>query len=160
MTQQQAFDDALTTRIGQAAMLLHGGDREEARNRFSALWSELGAGGEALHRCTLARYLADTHDDPGDALAWDLRALAAADTALDGRAAPGAARALRALYPSLHLDLAAGYLRLHRPEPARLHLGRARRALDGLAGDDSHMRRIRTGIEELARRLDEQPGGL
>ncbi|MGW3068526.1 hypothetical protein ACWDA8_34880, partial [Streptomyces sp. NPDC001130] len=31
-----------------------------------------------LHRCTLAHYLADTHDDPEDELAWDLRALSRA----------------------------------------------------------------------------------
>ncbi|QDY80731.1 hypothetical protein FQU76_03495 [Streptomyces qinzhouensis] len=139
-------------------MLLHGGDREEARNRFAALWSEIGAGGAALHRCTLARYLADVQDDPGDALAWDLRALAAADAGRADRAAPGAGQALRALYPSLHLDLALGYLRLHHPEAARLHLGRARGALDGLGGDDGHARRIRTGIDELARRLEADPG--
>ncbi|MEW1547631.1 hypothetical protein [Streptomyces tsukubensis] len=159
MTQQQAFDDALTTRIGQAAMLLHAGDREEARNRFAALWSGLGDGGDALHRCTLARYLADAQDDPGDALAWDLRALAAADAGRDGTASPEAAQALRALGPALHLDLAAGYLRLHHPEAARLHLVRARGALDALGGDDGHVRRIRTGIDELARRLDRDPGG-
>lgn len=79
MEQQEASDDAVMTRIGQAIMLLHGGDREEARNRFGALWSELGADGDALHRCTLAHYMADTQDDPGDELAWDLRALTAAE---------------------------------------------------------------------------------
>ncbi|MBK3584812.1 hypothetical protein JHN49_14165, partial [Streptomyces sp. MBT57] len=73
--QQEASEDAVMTRIGQAVMLLHGGDREEARNRFGLLWAELGADGDALHRCTLAHYMADTQDDPGDELAWDLRAL-------------------------------------------------------------------------------------
>ncbi len=68
MEQQEASEDAVMTRIGQAIMLLHGGDREEARNRFGALWSELGADGDALHRCTLAHYMADTQDDPGDEL--------------------------------------------------------------------------------------------
>ncbi|MDX5572116.1 hypothetical protein PV779_15945, partial [Streptomyces sp. ID01-9D] len=85
--QQEASGDAVMTRIGQAIMLLHGGDREEARNRFGALWSELGADGDALHRCTLAHYMADTQDDPGDELAWDLRALTAAEGL---RAAEGA----------------------------------------------------------------------
>ncbi len=67
------------TRIGQAVMLLHAGDREEARNRLGALWAELGSDGDPLHRCTLAHYMADAQDDPGDELAWDLRALTAAE---------------------------------------------------------------------------------
>lgn len=50
--QQEASRDAVMTRIGQAIMLLHGGDREEARNRFGAIWSEIGEDGDALHRCT------------------------------------------------------------------------------------------------------------
>ncbi|MFE0426411.1 hypothetical protein [Streptomyces sp. NPDC058953] len=157
MTQQRAYDDALTTRIGQTAMLLHGGDREEARQRFGVLWTEIGETGAALHRCTLARYLADAQDDPGDTLAWDLRALAAADTGLADRSEP-AGRALRVLYPSLHLDLAADYLRLHHPEAARLHLDRARRAL-GVLGDDGYARGVRTAVERLARRLERNGEG-
>lgn len=135
--QQEASDDAVMTRIGQAIMLLHGGDREEARNRFGALWSELGADGDALHRCTLAHYMADTQDDPGDELAWDLRALTAAEglraaEGPGGGEGSGGARAaehrdtpaVRAFYPSLHLNLAADYLKLQRPESARIHLQR------------------------------------
>src|SRR3954453_17280194 len=77
--QEQAAPDAVLTRIGQVVMLHHGGDREEARRRFLDLWAELGEDGAPLHRCTLAHYLADTQDDPSDELAWDLRALSAAE---------------------------------------------------------------------------------
>lgn len=87
--QREASKDAVMTRIGQAIMLLHAGDREEARNRFGELWSEIGEDGDALHRCTLAHYMADAQDDPGDELAWDLRALTAAAWA--ERRASGAA---------------------------------------------------------------------
>lgn len=98
--QQEASTDAVMTRIGQAIMLLHGGDREEARNRFGALWAEIGEDGDALHRCTLAHYMADTQDDPGDKLAWDLRALTAAEGLSDGRVAEhGDPLAVRAFYP-------------------------------------------------------------
>ncbi|MGW4256131.1 hypothetical protein ACWEK7_32380, partial [Streptomyces californicus] len=76
---QQVSEDAVMTRIGQAVMLLHAGDREEACNRLGALWAELGSDGAPLHRCTLAHYMADAQDDPGDELAWDLRALTAAE---------------------------------------------------------------------------------
>ncbi|WP_331254339.1 hypothetical protein [Streptomyces halstedii] len=92
MEQQEASKDVVMTRIGQAVMLLHGGDREEARNRFGVLWAEIGECGGALHRCTLAHYMADTQDDPEDELAWDLRALASAQ-GLTGSGATGAGTA-------------------------------------------------------------------
>ncbi|MFJ5226661.1 hypothetical protein [Streptomyces sp. NPDC088400] len=199
MEQQEASEDAVMTRIGQAAMLLHGGDREEARNRFGQLWTEIGEAGDPLHRCTLAHYMADTQDDPGDELAWDLRALTAADGLNGG--APGDARgeedgkgeeshgseenrgsgesgendgggesdggearpvraadvspAVRSFYPSLHLNLAADYVKLERPEAARLHLDRARDAADAL-GDDGYGDGVRAGIDRLERRLRER----
>lgn len=78
--QQEASEDAVMTRIGQAVILLHAGDREEARNRLGEIWSEIGEEGDSLHRCTLAHYMADAQDDPADELAWDLRALTAAAT--------------------------------------------------------------------------------
>ena len=148
MEQQQASDDAVMTRIGQAVMLLHGGDREEARNRFGAIWAEIGEGGDALHRTTLAHYMADTQDDPGDELAWDLRALTAAG---------GDASAVRAFYPSLHLNLAADYVKLQRPEAARVHLDQARSAADALGegpSGDGYDEGVRTAIDRLERRLD------
>lgn len=178
MEQQEASDDAVMTRIGQAIMLLHGGDREEARNRFGALWSELGADGDALHRCTLAHYMADTQDDPGDELAWDLRALTAADGLRtsegpggeagggdgpdggEGRDGPRPVEhrdtsAVRAFYPSLHLNLAADYLKLQRPDSARIHLQRARAAAESLA-DDGYGGGVRAAIDRLELRMREQ----
>lgn len=113
---EQASDDAMMSRIGQAVMLHHGGDREEAQGRFLGLWAEIGEDGDPLHRCTLAHYMADTQDDPSDELAWDLRALSAADSLTQERLAEHeASLALRAFYPSLHLNLAADYVKLDRP---------------------------------------------
>jgi hypothetical protein len=153
--QQEASTDAVMTRIGQAIMLLHGGDREEARNRFGAIWAEIGERGDALHRCTLAHYMADTQDDPGDELAWDLRALTAADGLSDGRVAEhGDSLAVRVFYPSLHLNLAADYVKLQRPDAARLHLDRARKASEVLA-DDGYGGGVRAAIGRLERRLRE-----
>ncbi|MEV8391031.1 MULTISPECIES: hypothetical protein [unclassified Streptomyces] len=183
---QEASEDAVMTRIGQAVMLLHGGDREEARNRFGLLWAELGEAGDAFHRCALAHYMADTQDDPGDELAWDLRALTAADglreeSAADDRAAgdgaaddgtagdgaagdplaearagvPGTSSVVRAFYPSLHLNLAADYVKLQRPEAARLHLDRAREAADAL-GDEGDVNGVGAGIDRLERLLRER----
>jgi hypothetical protein len=133
----------LLTRIGQAVILLHGGDREEARNRLGDLWLEIGETGDPLPRCTLAHYMADAQDDPGDELAWDLRALTAAQ---------GDSPAVRVFRPALHLSLAADYVKLHRPEAARLHLDRARAAAHVL-GDDGYGRGVRTRIARLRHQL-------
>ncbi|MEV7346016.1 hypothetical protein [Streptomyces sp. NPDC093544] len=166
--QEQAAPDAMMTRIGQAVMLHHGGDREEARGRFLDLWAQIGEDGDPLHRCTLAHYMADTQDDPSDELAWDLRALSAAEELTDGRIAEHhESLAVRAFYPSLHLNLAADYVKLGRTEAARTHLRRARGAV-GALGEDSYGDGVRAAIGRLEARLDgdgtsgsgEGPGSL
>ncbi|ANP53747.1 hypothetical protein J2Z21_007965 [Streptomyces griseochromogenes] len=151
--QEQAVPDAVLTRIGQVVMLHHGGDREEARRRFLELWAEMGEAGDPLHRCTLAHYLADTQDDPADELAWDLRALSAAEELAAGRSGSDPS-AVRGFYPSLHLNLAADYLKLGRSEAARIHLTRARRAAGALA-DDAYGAGVRAAISRLELRLGE-----
>ncbi|MEV7992265.1 hypothetical protein AB0O67_10180 [Streptomyces sp. NPDC086077] len=156
--QEQAAPDAVMTRIGQVVMLHHAGDREEARHRFLQLWTEIGEDGDPLHRCTLAHYMADAQDDPCDELAWDLRALGAAEELSDDRlAAHEGALAVRALYPSLHLNLAADYVKLGRSDAARTHLRRARGAADALA-DDRYGEGVRAAIGRMELRLGD--GGL
>ncbi|MFG2710447.1 hypothetical protein ACGFX2_07765 [Streptomyces goshikiensis] len=184
--QQEASEDAVMTRIGQAVILLHAGDREEARNRLGEIWAEIGAEGDSLHRCTLAHYMADAQDDPADELAWDLRALTAADGLRPGEepapepgrpqgrepgrapgqgagqgtaqsARPAPQQAVRVFYPSLHLNLAADYVKLRRPEAARVHLARARAATGALA-DDGYGNGVRAAIARLERRLAAEPG--
>ncbi|WP_217209618.1 hypothetical protein [Streptomyces sp. AC550_RSS872] len=145
--QERMAPEAVPTRIGQVVMLHHAGDREEARRRLLELWTELGEDGDPVHRCTLAHYLADTQDDPTDELAWDLRALTEAEGA-------GGALAVRALYPSLHLNLAADYVKLDRAEAAHVHLRRARAAA-GALGDDSYGDGVRAEIRRLEMRLGE-----
>ncbi|MBT2404805.1 MULTISPECIES: hypothetical protein [unclassified Streptomyces] len=156
--QQEASEDAVMTRIGQAVILLHAGDREEARNRLAGIWSEIGEDGDCLHRCTLAHYMADAQDDPADELAWDLRALTAADGLAEGLPVrPQPHQAVRVFYPSLHLNLAADYVKLRRPEAARVHLARARAATGALA-DDGYGNGVRAAIARLERRLAAEPG--
>ncbi|MEU1706727.1 hypothetical protein ABZ478_15145 [Streptomyces sp. NPDC005706] len=152
--QEQAAPDAVLTRIGQVVMLHHGGDREEARRRLLLLWAEIGEDGAPLHRCTLAHYLADTQDDPADELAWDLRALSAAEELTDGRGA-GDPVSVLAFLPSLHLNLAADYARLGRGEAARSHLGRARRTAGSLS-DDGYGDGVRAAISRLELRLGDE----
>lgn len=144
--------DAMMTRIGQAVMLLHGGDREEARNRFAALWAEIGEQGDALHRCTLAHYMADTQDDPEDELAWDLRALRAADALAPQGPGSGPADRVRGFYPSLHLNLAADYSAVGESRLARSHLALARLACGSLA-DDVYGDGVRAAVGRMELRL-------
>lgn len=156
---EQAADDAMMTRIGQVVMLAHAGDREEARDRFLGLWAEIGEDGDPLYRCTLAHYMADTQDDPSDELAWDLRALSAADGLTEERlAAHEGSLALRALYPSLHLNLAADYVKLGRPGAARSHLARARAVVGALA-DDGYGDGVRAALTRLEQRVAGLPRG-
>lgn len=144
--------DAMMTRIGQAVMLLHGGDREEARGRFAALWAEIGDQGDPLHRCTLAHYMADTQDDPEDELTWDLRALRAADALAPQDAGPAsssaAAPGIPGFYPALHLNLAAAYWKVGESRLALSHLGLARRACPSL-GDDAYGDSMRAAIGRM-----------
>ncbi|MFJ8792304.1 hypothetical protein [Streptomyces sp. NPDC102462] len=157
--QEQAAPEGVLTRIGQVVMLHHGGDREEARRRLLDLWSEIGQDGDPLHRCTLAHYLADTQDDPSDELAWDLRALSAAQEAAQAAAhggPDGAAGAVRGFYPSLHLNLAADYVKLGRTDAARSHLRRAHYAAGALA-DDSYGDGVRAAITRLTLHLAAPP---
>lgn len=156
--QGQAAEDAMMTRIGQVAMLQHAGDREEAQERFAALWEEIGADGDPFHRCTLAHYMADTQQDPAEELRWDLLALEAADGLTDDRvSAHHSSLAVRGFYPSLHLNLAADYAKLGRPDIARDHLRQARARVDALA-DDGYGRLVLGGIERLERELGTDGG--
>ncbi|MET7480163.1 hypothetical protein ABZT17_38210 [Streptomyces sp. NPDC005648] len=156
--QNQTTPDTVMTRIGQVVILHHAGDREEARHRFLQLWSEIGEHGDPLHRCTLAHYLADTQDDPSDELAWDLRALTAAEELTGERSHDHEHEhtlAVRALYPSLHVNLADDYLRLGRDGAARTHLSSARTAATAL-GDDRYGDGVWAAISRLESSLGER----
>ncbi|MFM9371139.1 hypothetical protein [Streptomyces sp. Da 82-17] len=151
--QEQTSEDAVMARAGQAIMLHRAGDREEARNRLLELWTEIGEDGDPLHRVTIAHYMADTQDDPADELAWDLRALTAADVLTDERLEQHhRSLEVRAFYPSLHLNLAADYVKLHREDEARGHIRKARGAI-GALGDDAYSHGIRAAIERLELQL-------
>jgi len=129
------------------------GDRAGAREKFTALWERIGEDGDPLHRCALAHYMADVCDDPADELAWDLRALAAADSLTDERAQEyHATLAVRGFYPSLHLNLAEDYRKLgdHEAAKAQWELGRGTL---GALGDDPYGQGIFEAYRALATRL-------
>lgn len=155
------------TRIGQAVILHRAGDREEARNRLRELWGELGEDGSALWRTTVAHYLAETQDEPAASLAWELRALAVADTLRYGRtrgdrsgdsaipeqeAWSAELPALRTLYPRLHLGAAHYYARLGEVASARRELARTRSALR-TSTEGRYGQELRAAADRLEERL-------
>jgi hypothetical protein len=130
-----------------------GGDRAGAYETFSALWAEIGAEGDPLHRVALAHHMADVCEDPAEELEWDLRALAAADSLTDSRAQEyHSSLAVRGFYPSLHLNLGEDYRKLGEPAAAREQLALAREKLDALS-DDDYAAGIRLALDDLAGRL-------
>ena len=141
--------DETMTRIG-AAMAQ---DPDEARRLLTEIWDDDGA--DALHRVAVAHYLADLQAEPDDELAWDLRALAAADAVTDDRVSTaGIAAPVRAFYPSLHLNLAESYRKVGDLAAARDQLARGRASVDALP-DDGYGQMIRRGLDDLAARLGE-----
>ncbi len=145
--------DAVMTRIGHAVELGQRGDRQDARQLFAELEAQIGPDGDALHRVALAHAMADVQDDPRDELAWDLRALQAADAVTDERAAQaGVAGPVAGFYPSLHLNLGEDYRKLGDLPAARRHLELGQVAA-AVLGDDGYSKMIRGGLERLAARL-------
>jgi hypothetical protein len=97
--------------------------------------------------------MADVQDDVQEELAWDLRALEAADLTTDDRASQaGVAGPVAGFYPSLHLNLAECYRKLGEPEAARDHLRRGQAAVEALP-EDGYGRMIKDGLNRLDERL-------
>ena len=103
----QATADPTMTRIIEAVQLGQSGAPARARELLTALWDELGPTGDALHRCTLAHYLADLQDTTEAELTWDEQALAAVSDLTDERAQRYlSSLQVQAFLPSLYLNLA------------------------------------------------------
>jgi hypothetical protein len=151
MSTADVMDDPVLARISEALDLFNTGRRAEARDAFSAIWTDLREG-DAFHQCILAHYMADVQDDPHEELDWDRRALDAADRI--SRTRPDAASlTVLSLYPSLHLNLADVLHRTGDLPGARKHLQLAQQSTDALAGDN-YGQMIRAGIDRLAQRLE------
>ncbi|RVW08427.1 hypothetical protein EGT67_16000 [Prescottella agglutinans] len=154
--------DEIMDAITRAVVLGREGDVGAARSALVDLWAAIGPAGDALHRCTLAHYLADLYDDPAQALVWDVRALDAADALTDDRVQQHhTSLAVRGFYPSLHLNLADNFRRLGSFDQAQVHLDAAGRYLDAL-GDDEYGAMIRTAVDEVgaavaARSVESRP---
>ena len=126
MTTASAAPDPTMEAIGRAVAEGRAGDVAAARRKLLDLWSAIGVTGDPLHRCSLAHYLADLYEDPAQALAWDIRALDAADAVTEQRVRDHhAGLHIAGFYPSLHLNLADNYRRLGSFEAATDHIDAA-----------------------------------
>jgi hypothetical protein len=140
-------------RVTEAIALSQRGERDAGRAALSALWDEIGPAGDPYLRCGIAHSMADLQEHVPDELAWDLRALVAADALSDERAAEaGLTTGVAGLYPSLYLNVADCYRRLGDLDRARAHLVAGQRAAAAL-GDDGYAAMIRGGLARLEARL-------
>src|SRR5262245_18891785 len=127
MTATPTGPDSTREAIGQAVTEGRAGDIASARRKLLELWSAIGVTGDPLHRCALAHYLADLCQDPAQALAWDIRAMDAADAVSEQRVREHhASLHIAAFSPSLHLNLADNYRRLGSFEAATEHINAAK----------------------------------
>lgn len=156
MTDAPAAPDPVMEAIGQAVALGRAGETAGARRGLSAIWREIGVLGDALHRCTLAHYLADLYEDPAEALVWDVRALDAADALTEQRAQDHhASLHVAGFYPSLHLNLADDLRRLGAFDAAAAHIEEAGNHAPALAAG-SYGDTIREAIQEVREAIAER----
>lgn len=113
-----SVDDPVMAEIAQVQQLALRGERSRAADAYAQLWEQV-VGGRPLYRITVAHYLADLQDDPGDELKWDVLALDAAAEVDEGHQDAVAVAPLRA---SLHVNAAAAMAKLGRSSDARRQL--------------------------------------
>lgn len=153
-TQAQTMPDEMMMNIAAAVELGRSGQKAQARDTLTALWDQIGAAGDAFHRCTLAHYLADLQETTEAELVWDERALDAVSNLTDERVQQHHnSLQVQGFLPSLHLNLADDHRRLSNPAKAREHLATARNLVQHLP-DDRYGNMIRGGIQHVTDALD------
>jgi hypothetical protein len=129
------------------------GDQAGARDELERLWGETD---DALHRATIAHFVADLQESVTDELRWDERALAAVADLTDERARRyNDSFRVRAFLPSLHLSLADAHRRSGNVAEAHHHVTAAEAELDALP-DDDYGRLVRTGMEKIRQALHDR----
>jgi hypothetical protein len=147
-------DDPTMTEIMAAIELIYAGERDLARTRLERTWALLGRDPDPFHVCVLSHFMADVQDDVRQELAWDLRALSAAEHLSDFRVQKlHRSLTISGFLPSLHLNVADASFRLGDIEPAKKHLGICLDLVAGLS-ESPYNSMIRGGIEDLALRLE------
>jgi hypothetical protein len=140
--------------ITAAVVLGREGDKDSARHDLLAIWDQIGVAGDPFHRCALAHYLADLHEDPAAALMWDVRALDAADALSDDRAQQyHATLHVAGFYPSLYVNIADNLRRLGSFEAATKHIDNAEQHTTSL-NDDAYGHMIQAAITGVRQAVD------
>ncbi|KGN37786.1 hypothetical protein [Knoellia subterranea] len=127
-------------------------DREGSLARLRDVWDALGDDDHA-QKCVVAHYAADLESVLDDEVRWDEAAFASYAHVGDEDLAPVGIPSARGLAPSLHLNLADGYLRQGRLTESRHHLDAATEALPVLA-DDGYGQLIRDAVAGVSERWD------
>lgn len=144
-----AAPDPTMEAITAAVLTGREGRTDTARTELLTIWSRIGTDGDALHRCTLAHYLADLYDHPAEALIWDVRALDAAQALTDERAQRHHAELrMTGFLPSLYLNMADNLRRLRAFDSAADQLTQADRHRSALP-TDAYGDMIRTALDEV-----------
>lgn len=146
--------DPVLTAVTAAVTRGREGDRAEARQQLEDLWATIGDDGDTAHRCILAHYLADLQDAPHAELAWDQRAMDAAEHLTDARLQQvHPALTVHGFMPSLHLNLADDHRMLGQFDQARHHLDAAITTATDLP-DDAYGQHLRDALHHVTHALD------
>lgn len=146
-------DDPTMAEIMAAIELIYAGERDLARTRLEGIWSRMGRDPDAFHMCVLSHFMADVQDDVRQELAWDLRALSAADRLSDVRVQElHPSLTVAGFLPSLHLNVADAFFRSGDLGSTGKHLGICVDLKTGLSNSPFDCL-TRRGIEGLAMRL-------
>lgn len=124
-----------------------------ARASLTKCWDSTSPD-EHAQRCVLAHYLADQQDDLETEIYWDEKALTEFARVKDGELTSIGVPSTAGFAPSLHLNLADGYLRAGRVQDARDQLRRAE-ANRELLLDEGYGAMIRRGLDRLHTRIQE-----
>src|SRR4051812_49669402 len=144
----------VTEDIEEAVRDLSDGRLTRARRRLSSLWVQVPV--DSAHRSAIAHWLAAAEQTAEARLAWDERALDAAEAA-DEWSVPfaGTALSLGTMYPELHLEIARDYRRLGSACGALEHLSVARNAVETSAQGER-----RTVLRRQVVALDREISGM
>jgi hypothetical protein len=146
--------DTVMQDVQAAITALQSGDSALAREQLGVIWERIRHAPRPLHECTLAHFMADAQDDPTHELAWDLRALEAAQRCSETEAsAYHESLSMAGFMPSLHLNLADVYRRLGDRYHSMQHLVEGRAAAVDMP-DGPYASMIRRGLDRLAERLE------
>lgn len=153
-------DDAVMAKVIAVVHRGQRGERAQARQELEAMWAEVErGGGDDLHRCVIAHFVADLQEDDREELMWDERALAAVDGVSDERAREiHESLQVRGFLPSLYLSVADDHRRLGDARRAQEFLAKARATSDAL-GDDAYGELVRGALDEVGRALAEGSTG-